>query len=131
MHINDKAEIILKAIKLAEAKHKGQKRKVSGAPYFHHPLMVSYIATNFKKSKNLHNIIAACILHDVVEDTDIKPKVITKGFGTLVSSIVFELTDDKEEIKRIGKTEYQKKKWVGLSNCSPSCLIHSTVQLII
>ncbi len=116
MNIDDKAGIVLKAMKYAERKHKGQVRKGSGSPYFHHPLMVSYIAANFKKSKNLHTLIAAAILHDVVEDCDVKPHTITKMFGMGVSKLVFELTDDKDEIKSIGKVEYQKKKWPGLSN---------------
>lgn len=116
MNIDDKAGIVLKAMKYAERKHKGQVRKGSGSPYFHHPLMVSYIAANFKKSKNLHTLIAAAILHDVVEDCDVNPHTITKMFGMGVSKLVFELTDDKDEIKIIGKVEYQKKKWCGLSN---------------
>lgn len=116
MNIDDKAKVVLKAIRYAERKHKGQIRKGSGSPYFHHPLMVSYIAANFKKSKNLHKLIAASILHDVVEDTNARPHDITKMFGTMISSLVFELTDDKDEIKRVGKLQYQKTKWPGLSN---------------
>ena len=130
MNIDEKAGIVFKAMKYAERKHKGQVRKGSGSPYFHHPLMVSYIAANFKKSKNLHTLIAAAILHDVVEDCDVKPHTITKMFGMGVSKLVFELTDDKDEIKRIGKVEYQKKKWCGLSNY-PGLTMKATITTII
>lgn len=116
MRIDDGSKMIRKAIKFAEMKHTGQVRKISGSPYVHHPLMVSYVAANFKKSKNLYKIITAAILHDVIEDTDTTPEEITKEFGMLISSLVFELSDDPEEIQKIGKFEYQKAKWPGLSN---------------
>ena len=45
-----------------------------------------------------------------------KPEDITKEFGMMISSIVFELTDNKEEITKLGKVEYQKAKWSGLSS---------------
>src|SRR5690606_1221663 len=116
MKIDDGSKVIRKAIKFAEDKHQGQVRKLSGSPYIHHPLMVSYVAANFKKSKNLYKLIAAAILHDVIEDTNASPEEIAKEFGKLISSLVFELSDDKEEIARVGKLEYQKAKWPGLSN---------------
>lgn len=116
MNIDDGSKIIRKAIKFAEEKHQNQIRKMSGSPYIHHPLMVSYVAANFKKSKNLYKLIAASILHDTIEDTKTTPEEIAKEFGKLIASLVFELSDDKEEIAILGKLEYQKSKWAGLSN---------------
>ena len=114
--IDKKAKLIRDALILAEKKHKGQKRKLSGSPYIHHPLMVSYLAAHFKSSKSLHKLIAASLLHDLLEDTNIDPSSIAKSFGTDVASLVFELTDDKEEIEKVGKLEYQKAKWCGISS---------------
>lgn len=116
MRIDDGSKVIRKAIKYAEQKHSGQVRKISGSPYVHHPLIVSYVAANFKKSKNLYKIVAAAILHDVIEDTDATPEEITKEFGKMIASLVFELSDDPEEVQKVGKLEYQKAKWPGLSN---------------
>lgn len=108
--------LILKAIRFAEKKHKGQKRKVSGADYVSHPIAVSYIASNFKKSKHLIELICAGILHDTVEDTGTTYKEIEAEFGMMIASIVFELTSDDVEIARIGKLEYLKRKMLGISS---------------
>lgn len=109
-------KLIYEALKFAEEKHKAQKRKVTGLPYITHPLIVSYIACHHKKSKHLHDLIIAAILHDTVEDTDTEHDEILMRFGMMVASLVHELTDDKEEIKRIGKLKYHRNKWAGISN---------------
>ena len=46
--------------------HEGQKRKKSDTPYIYHPLIIACHAL----SMDIHDdeIIAACLLHDVVED---------------------------------------------------------------
>lgn len=109
-------KVIYQALKFAEEKHRGQVRKASNDEYITHPILVSYLACSHKKSKNLPVLIAASILHDTVEDTDASYDEILKEFGPFVSSLVHELTDNADEIKRIGKLEYQKTKWPGLSN---------------
>lgn len=108
--------MILKAIKFATKKHKGQKRKVSGEDYITHPILVSYLLPKYKKSKKMEELIVACILHDVIEDTKTSYNEILKNFGPLVTNLVMELTSDKEEIKKIGKNEYLKKKLIGISS---------------
>jgi guanosine-3',5'-bis(diphosphate) 3'-pyrophosphohydrolase len=108
--------LILKALRFGETKHQGQKRKISGEDYISHPIAVSYLASNFKRSKNLVSIICAAILHDTVEDTDTSYQEILNEFGMEIASIVFELTSDQKEIDRIGKCEYLKKKLCGISS---------------
>ena len=107
---------VLKAIKFAQEKHFGQKRNGSGEEYFTHPLKVSYIAAHFKESKNFENLIIASILHDTIEDTDTTFAELEEHFGMQVASLVFELTNDPVEIKKIGKLNYQKKKLQGMSS---------------
>lgn len=102
------SELILKALKYAERKHRGQKRKASGADYITHPILVSYLAANFKRSKALEVLICAAILHDTVEDTKATYSEILRLFGMPITSIVFELTSDPTVIKKIGKLEYLK-----------------------
>lgn len=114
--LDEKSSLIRKALKFATNKHHGQVRKISGSPYIQHPIMVSYIAANFKRSKNLHILICAAILHDVLEDTDCTPQELVKEFGSFISGLVFELTDDKEQIGATSKLEYQKSKCIGISN---------------
>ncbi|HET8686436.1 MAG TPA: HD domain-containing protein [Methanosarcina sp.] len=109
-------KMILKAINFANARHEGQVRKGSGDPYITHPVAVSYILASFKKSKKMEELLAACILHDTLEDTQTNFVELATEFSPLVASLVFELTNDEEEIAKIGKMEYQKKKLLGLSN---------------
>lgn len=108
--------MILKAIEFAKTKHEGQIRKGTGIPYFSHPITVSYMLANFKKSKHLDSLIVACLLHDTLEDTDTDFVEIASEFNPMVASIVHELTSDEEQIKLLGKNEYLKKKMVGISS---------------
>lgn len=56
----------LKAVKFAEEAHMGQKRKRSDIPYIYHPLNLACHALSMNINDDA--IIAACLLHDVVED---------------------------------------------------------------
>ena len=60
----------LKAVDFAVDAHSGQKRKRSDTPYIYHPLNLAChaLAMGIKDDA----IIAACLLHDVVEDCGVK-----------------------------------------------------------
>lgn len=108
--------LVLQAINFVNEKHEGQTRKVTGHPYASHPLAVSYLLARYKKSKNIELLIVSALLHDSLEDTDATFAEIADKFGPMVASIVFELTNDENAIKAVGKTEYMKKKMIGLSS---------------
>jgi (p)ppGpp synthase/HD superfamily hydrolase len=112
---------IYEAIKFAERQHKGQTRKVSGIPYITHPIAVSYLLAQYKVSKNLEDLIVACLLHDVIEDTATTHAQIAKKFGPLVSSLCHELTNDPLAIAKLGKLEYQCVKLIGISSYGLVC----------
>jgi (p)ppGpp synthase/HD superfamily hydrolase len=77
---------------------------------------VSYLVASYKKSKHLEELIVASMLHDTIEDTDATFIEIATTFTPLVASLVLELSNDSEQIKTMGKLEYQKKKTVGMSS---------------
>jgi (p)ppGpp synthase/HD superfamily hydrolase len=108
--------LVIKAIRFAEKFHRGQVRKGTGSPYYYHPVAVGFIIMAYKRSRHLAELICAAILHDTLEDTDLTFERITKEFGVLVASLVQELTNDEEEIKRIGKLDHHKKKLIGMSS---------------
>ncbi|MBR6307389.1 MAG: helix-turn-helix domain-containing protein [Lachnospiraceae bacterium] len=56
----------LKAVDFAVAAHEGQKRKRSDIPYIYHPLNLACHALSMGITED--EVIAACMLHDVVED---------------------------------------------------------------
>ena len=65
-HPSDDLTMIERAYRIAKEAHKEQKRK-SGEPYIIHPLCVAIILADLELDKET---IAAGILHDVVEDTE-------------------------------------------------------------
>ena len=77
-------ETILRAYKLGAAAHKGQTRK-TGEPYISHPVAVAQELADMRLDSQA---IAAAILHDVVEDTDVTLADISEQFGPDVASIV-------------------------------------------
>lgn len=84
--------IVDKAYTFATAAHAavGQKRKYDGADYIVHPIRVANLV---KQYGGTDAMIAAAYLHDVVEDTDVTMDVITSLFGSVVASLVKDLTD--------------------------------------
>ena len=82
-------------------KHKDQKRKFSGKPYFDaHVKNVNGIVKQYSVDVD---ILCASLLHDVLEDcyTDkwVGYKDIKEKFGKKVADIVMELTSDSGEIE--------------------------------
>src|SRR5687768_2750582 len=78
-----------KAFEMGLEAHSKQRRK-SGEPYFFHPIEVARICVN---EIDLGPTAAVCaLLHDVVEDTDVKIEDITKGCGDKIGHIVDGLT---------------------------------------
>ena len=63
---NFKLENTLKSVDYAVAAHEGQTRKKSTVPYIYHPLNLACHALSMGITDDA--IIAACMLHDVVED---------------------------------------------------------------
>ncbi len=77
-----------KAYRVACEAHKDQKRK-SGEPYIIHPLCVAIIMADLEMDKES---VAACLLHDVVEDTVMTKEELAKEFGPEVAEIVDGVT---------------------------------------
>ncbi len=104
-----KSELIMKAEKFAEEKHKGQFRQ-DGSPYVEHPKRVAKIVKKFKKSHEIEKLIAAALLHDTLEDTDTGIPELIQNFGESITLLVVELSSDKDAIKSMGKSKYLSKK---------------------
>jgi len=86
--------LIQKAILMAMEAHKGQVRKGDGkTPYILHPLEVGITLSYYTASEEL---IAAAILHDVIEDSSIKASEIKQEFGEDVCDAVELLTENKK-----------------------------------
>ena len=82
--------IINKAILFATEAHKGTVRKGSKLPYILHPLEAGVIVSSMT---NDENVIAAAILHDVLEDTDVTYEELKKEYIWLKEVDKFALTN--------------------------------------
>ena len=84
------SDLVQKAKEFAACAHEGQVRKYTGVPYIVHPIEVMEIVRTVKHDDTM---LAAALLHDVVEDTDCTLDDIQAEFGDDVASLVADLTD--------------------------------------
>ena len=77
-HVNE--ERLMKAYNFAKKAHKNTKR-ASGDPYIQHPLEVAKILLTLKPDEDS---LVVSLLHDILEDTDIKIDELKKEFGESV-----------------------------------------------
>jgi GTP pyrophosphokinase len=98
----DDLEIIRKAWAFCLQQHEGQKR-ASGEPYIIHPLEVAQVLAEMKMDSTA---IAAGLLHDAVEDTDVTSAEIAKRFNEQVAHIVEGVTK-LDKIKFANREDHQ------------------------
>ena len=68
----------------------GQTRKYTGEPYVVHPMEVASIVESVGGTETM---VAAALLHDVLEDTGVTVDVLEEQFGSEVTNLVLWLTD--------------------------------------
>ena len=83
-----------RAIVFAVKAHAGTERRGKGFPYIVHPMEAMEIVSTITPDQEL---LAAAVLHDTVEDTDVTEEQIRKEFGDRVASIVASESDTFEE----------------------------------
>ncbi|MBN1466770.1 bifunctional (p)ppGpp synthetase/guanosine-3',5'-bis(diphosphate) 3'-pyrophosphohydrolase [candidate division KSB1 bacterium] len=99
-------ELLHKAYDVAYTAHLPQVRK-SGEPYFAHPLEVAKILVGLKMD---YQTIAASLLHDVVEDTNVKLEDIEREFGKEIAALVDGVTKISE-LKLLGIEQRQAENF--------------------
>lgn len=80
--------VLRRACEMAQRAHGGQLR-ASGEPYLHHVLAVADILVNLRLD---YETIAAAILHDAVEDTEVTLEEIEREFGGSIARLVDGVT---------------------------------------
>ena len=99
---HDDLDLIRRAWEFCVQQHEGQKR-ASGEPYIIHPLEVCQILADLKMDSTA---IAAGLLHDAVEDTDVTSPEIAKRFNEQVAHIVEGVTK-LDKIKFANREDHQ------------------------
>lgn len=99
-----------RAIEFAVHAHAGTERRGKGFPYIIHPLEAMVIVSTMTSDQE---ILAAAVLHDVVEDTDITIDEIRKRFGDRVAQLV-----DSESDRKMEFTDWRARKEESLNRLS-------------
>lgn len=84
--------LVDKAIVFATRAHQGTERRGKGFPYIVHPLEAMAIVATITNEPDL---LAAAVLHDTVEDTDVTLDELRQEFGEHIASLVADETDVK------------------------------------
>jgi GTP diphosphokinase / guanosine-3',5'-bis(diphosphate) 3'-diphosphatase len=100
----DKA-LITRAFDFAELHHRGQVRR-SGEEFIHHPWAVAQICTQLLLDEET---IAAALLHDVVEDTDVELEELRAEFGPAIAALV-------EGVTKLTRTTFQSREQAEAEN---------------
>jgi GTP pyrophosphokinase len=87
--------VIMRACDFAKRAHDGQLRK-SGEPYYNH---VFATGLNLARLQMDGDTIAAGIMHDVLEDTQVSNEEMTREFGVHITKLV-------EGVSKLGKLRY-------------------------
>lgn len=93
--------LLKKAYVFAARAHKGQIRR-SGEPYLSHPLEVAWMLSEMKLDCIT---LAAGLLHDVLEDTDVTADDLKKNFGKEIADLVEGVT----KISRVQESSPEKR----------------------
>ena len=80
------------AIAFARERHGDQRRDADGAPFLVHPLEVAAL---LERSHYPDHVVAAAVLHDVLEDTDVDQEELEAQFGPEVCHLVDVVSDDE------------------------------------
>ena len=87
---------VKEAYRFSDEMHLGQVRK-SGEPYISHPIAVAEICAEWKLDAQA---IMAALLHDVIEDQDVKKDDLVERFGAQVANLV-------DGLSKLEKIEFQ------------------------
>ena len=99
----DPQALLLEAVAFAADKHRNQRRKdAEASPYINHPIALASLL----KREGVDDVAVLCaaLLHDTIEDTNTTADELRVHFGEVITSVVQEVTDDKD----IGKAERKR-----------------------
>jgi (p)ppGpp synthase/HD superfamily hydrolase len=81
-----------RAIEFAREHHGAQRRDADGAPFLVHPLEVAEL---LERLGYPDHVVAAAVLHDVLEDTEVERGELSRRFGPEVCHLVDTVSDDE------------------------------------
>jgi (p)ppGpp synthase/HD superfamily hydrolase len=89
----ERSDLVKEALATAQKAHAGQLRRGSdGRPFIDHPVAVAELLC---KERQADEVIAAALLHDVVEKSDTDLATVRERFGEIVAALVEAMTEDE------------------------------------
>jgi guanosine-3',5'-bis(diphosphate) 3'-pyrophosphohydrolase len=98
-------DLLRRAFAFAAAAHEGQRRR-SGEPFVHHPWATAKVCAELRLDEQA---IAAALLHDVVEDTDVDLDELRGEFGSEIAQLV-------EGVTKLTRTTFQSREQAEAEN---------------
>ena len=89
---DNKLTLLDRAIIFATKAHSGTTRKGTNVPYIVHPIEAAAIVSSMTDDEE---VIAAAVLHDVLEDTDATRDDLMARFGRRITELVANESEDK------------------------------------
>lgn len=89
----ERSDLVKEALATARRAHAGQLRRGSdGRPFIDHPVAVAELLCGERQGDE---VIAAALLHDVVEKSDTDLEAVREHFGDVVAGLVGAMTEDE------------------------------------
>jgi guanosine-3',5'-bis(diphosphate) 3'-pyrophosphohydrolase len=98
-------DLLRRAFAFAAAAHEGQRRR-SGEPFVHHPWATAKVCAELRLDEQA---IAAALLHDVVEDTDVDLDELRGEYGSEIAQLV-------EGVTKLTRTTFQSREQAEAEN---------------
>ena len=113
--------MIGEAAVFAERAHRGVFRKGTDIPYITHPMEAAVIVSAFTDDEEM---IAAALLHDVMEDAGVTRGELEQAFGPRVAWLVMDESEDKMELlRKLDKSATRKGMIVSITLGVLGCLL--------
>ena len=87
----ERSPLTREALNFAASRHAGQTRENDGIPFVTHPVEVACLLHEAGYSDE---VVAAGVLHDVLEDTDAERAELEQRFGARVAELVVAVSED-------------------------------------
>jgi guanosine-3',5'-bis(diphosphate) 3'-pyrophosphohydrolase len=89
----ERSELVRDALEVARRAHAGQLRRGSdGRPFIDHPTAV---AERLLEHRYSDDVLAAALLHDVIEKSEVESATVHERFGETVAGLIDALTEDE------------------------------------
>jgi (p)ppGpp synthase/HD superfamily hydrolase len=103
----ERSALVSEARECAIRAHEGQTRRAGWAPYVQHPLAVAEVVDEAGFDAE---VVAAALLHDVVEKTEIGLDELELSFGGRVAELVAAMTEDGSVSPYLERKEEHRRR---------------------